>query len=231
MLIISPFSDYYDGVASSGIDTTIRYHRQTTTIKATSPFYINYLPTNLMGQHFDFIMNQRRRDLLEASLKAASCHFQVVGFCGTHLVSVRLGKNYYFGESILDIEWSKQKPHGKPTAHQIIIDLIQKFHGKVDHQLFQQFQVPVFVVPMESYIQTNAELDPSLYQPLFTLNPNLKELQFPKYKDAYSAFQEIQGYISGILGADDRPTVELSDRSKILKAGFDPKISFCKGKT
>jgi hypothetical protein len=231
MLILSPFSDYYDGVASSGIDTTIRYHRQTTTIRATSPFYTNYLPTNLMGQHFDFVMNQRRRDLFEVSLKAASCYFQVIGFCGTCILSVRLGKNYYFGKSILDIEWSKQKPHGKPTAHQIVTDLIQKFHEKIDHHLFQQFQVPVFVVPIEPYISTNAQLDPNLYQPLFTLNPNLKELQFPKYKDAYSAFQEIQGYISGILGAADRPTIELSDRSKILKAGFDPKTSFRKGKT
>jgi hypothetical protein len=179
-----------------------------------------------MGQRFDFV----RRDLLEASLKAASCYFQLIGFCGTHIVSVRLGENYYFGESILDIEWSKQKPYGKPTAYQIVTDLIQKFHGKIDHQLFQQFQAPVFVVPIEPHIPTNAELDPNLYQPLFTLNPNLKELQFPKYKDAYSAFQEIQGYISGILGAADRPTIELSDRSKILKAGFDLKTSFRKGK-
>ena len=64
----------------------------------------------------------------------------------------------------------------------------------------------------------------------FTLNPNLKDLHFHKYKDSYSTFQDIQSYLSGILGIAQHPTLELSDRSKILKAGFDPKTSFRKGK-
>jgi hypothetical protein len=33
-----------------------------------------------------------------------------------------------------------------------------------------------------------------------------------------------------VLGIDATPTIELSDKSKIIKAGFDPKTAFRKGK-
>jgi hypothetical protein len=232
MLIQSSFSDYYDGVASSGIDTTVRYHRETSTIKAVSPFYIDHLPTNLYGRHFEFVSGRYHRALFEASLKAPSCHFSVIGYCGIHIVIAEINKSYYFGEQILDADWSNQKRHRQPTVRQVVADLIQKFNGKSDNKLFQQFQVPLFIIPMYPYMNAYAyEMrHPGLYQATFTLNPNLNELQFYKYKDAYSAFQEIQSYISGVLGVDAKPTIELSDKSKIIKAGFDPKTSFRKGK-
>jgi hypothetical protein len=108
--------------------------------------------------------------------------------------------------------------------------LIQRFHGKNDHTLFQQLKSPVFLVPIISSESDRDQRNLENLQAKFTLNPNLKDLQFQKYKDAYSTFQEIQSYISGILGVTTPETIVLSDKSKILKAGFDPKTSFRKGK-
>ena len=229
MLILSSYTDYYDRVATSGIDTTIRYHRQTTILKAPSPFHIDYLPRHLMGGYFDSISFQiRHRHDKQDDL---SCDFQIIGFCGTYLVSVYMGKKYYMGEDILDLDWSTKKRHQQPTIRQIVADCIQKFHNKTNHTLFQEFKVPVFVVPIIEVTNLDKQRHRNQEEIVpFTLNPNLKDLDFHKYKDSYSTFQDIQSYLSGILGIEQHLTLELSDRSKILKAGFDPKTSFRKGK-
>ena len=229
MLILSPFSDYYDGVASSGVDTTIRYHRQTSTLNANTPFYINNLPTTSMGQYFDAILANCRSDCGLSALEESPRELNILGFCGIHIVTARVGQLHYFGEDILNCDWSTKKSYRKTTVHQSVTDLIHQFHGQQDNTLFQQFKTPLFHVPLissEHYTPQRLET----LQATFTLNPNLKDLQFQKYKDAYSTFQDIQSYISGILGITTPETLELSDKSKILKAGFDPKISFRKGK-
>ena len=76
MLILSSYTDYYDRVATSGIDTTIRYHRQTTILKAPSPFHIEYLPMKLTGGYFDYVSSRsrHRRDWQDA-INARSCDF------------------------------------------------------------------------------------------------------------------------------------------------------------
>lgn len=107
--------------------------------------------------------------------------------------------------------------------------MIHQFHGQQDNTLFQQFKTPLFHVPLISSEHRTPQTLETL-QATFTLNPNLKDLQFQKYKDVYSTFQDLQSYISRILGITTSETIELSDKSKILKAEFDPKISFRKGK-
>jgi len=57
--------------------------------------------------------------------------------------------------------------------------------------------------------------------PPSTINPNLGELDFFKVKDPYSAFQEIQGYIGGVLGGSAPAMITLSDEIKRDKQGFD----------
>jgi hypothetical protein len=230
MLIISPFSDYYDGVASSGVDTTIRYHRQTSILITNTPFYIDHLPNTLMGRDFDVILaNYRSSDRGQSALEKSSCELNILGFCGIYIVTARVGQLYYFGEDILNCDWSRKKSYRKTTVHQSVTNLIHQFHGQQDNTLFQQFKTPLFHVPLSSSEHCTPQRLETL-QATFTLNPNLKDLQFQKYKDAYSTFQDLQSYISGILGITTPETIELSDRSKIIKAGFDPKISFRKGK-
>jgi hypothetical protein len=51
----------------------------------------------------------------------------------------------------------------------------------------------------------------------------LKHLEFYKVKDAYTAFQEISMFVGGVLPAQGNEMVEISERDKIHKAGFDAK--------
>lgn len=62
------------------------------------------------------------------------------------------------------------------------------------------------------------------------INPCLKDLGFYKAVDPYTACQEIQMFISGVLGNNGKDIIDISDTSKIAKHGFD-KMSFRKKKT
>jgi len=60
------------------------------------------------------------------------------------------------------------------------------------------------------------------------INPSfLKDYQFYKIKDSFTMFMEVSNWVGGVLPTS-QPTVELTDKSKIVKAGFDLKTSFRK---
>jgi hypothetical protein len=62
------------------------------------------------------------------------------------------------------------------------------------------------------------------------INPsNLKAWDFFKIKDSFTMFMEVDQWVSGVL-PQNKETVILSDKSKIVKAGFDLKTSFRKAK-
>jgi hypothetical protein len=62
----------------------------------------------------------------------------------------------------------------------------------------------------------------------FTVNcDNLKDLQFYKVKDAFTAFQEISMFVGGVLPREGNPMASIADEEvRIHKAGFDAKTSF-----
>lgn len=55
--------------------------------------------------------------------------------------------------------------------------------------------------------------------------------QFFKVKDAFTTFQDIAGFISGVLASQGTNTVEIGNLDKVRKAGFDTKTSFRKAPT
>jgi hypothetical protein len=54
----------------------------------------------------------------------------------------------------------------------------------------------------------------------------LKELQFIKVMDGFTLNQEIFRFISGVLPTPGASTVEIEDKYRIRKGGFDPKYGF-----
>jgi hypothetical protein len=57
----------------------------------------------------------------------------------------------------------------------------------------------------------------------------LKDVGFPKVVDPYTLFQELDMWVSGVLGMPANPTVTVSNDIKIAKHGFD-RFSFRKPK-
>lgn len=56
-----------------------------------------------------------------------------------------------------------------------------------------------------------------------TVNPVLKDIQFYKVKDAFQTFQEISMFVSGVLPRQGKEMIELDDKIKRDKHGFDEK--------
>ena len=57
----------------------------------------------------------------------------------------------------------------------------------------------------------------------------LKDYEFYKKFDSFAAFQEIQMFLSGVLGNKENEIIVVSDKDKIAQHGFD-KFSFRKDK-
>ncbi|EGR2227507.1 hypothetical protein QX249_12815 [Vibrio parahaemolyticus] len=86
------------------------------------------------------------------------------------------------------------------------------FDGDSVHR---KFGVPYMMVPVTYYGISNREpVD-------VVLNPILKEFQFAKVVEPCLAFQEIEMYLSGVMGAGDKPMIEISDEDKRDAKGFD----------
>jgi len=58
----------------------------------------------------------------------------------------------------------------------------------------------------------------------------LKDYQFAKVFDPYTCLQELEMYISGVLGGTSPVMIEISDVDKLVGKGFDKKMSFRKRK-
>lgn len=72
--------------------------------------------------------------------------------------------------------------------------------------------------------------DPTCEKSMVWTNPSfLKDYNFYKIKDSFTMFMEVSNWVSGVL-PNSIETVEISDKSKIVKAGFDVKNSFRKAK-
>ena len=81
--------------------------------------------------------------------------------------------------------------------------------------LFRESKTPIFVY--DTYRRDDA----------FIINPILKDYEFYKVVDAFTAFTELQMFISGVLGVGEKEIVEIEDKYKIGQHGFD-KWSFRK---
>lgn len=61
-----------------------------------------------------------------------------------------------------------------------------------------------------------------------SINDNLSDVQFYRVFDAYTAYQELEMWLGGVLAYPPNFMVEISDKSKIQKGGFDPVYGFRK---
>lgn len=216
MRIISGVKDYYDVVVSQGIDKSILYVRTRVEQKVNSILHLN-IPQTSDGH------NYQRDDQY--------CRYIYLGFCGQiypviEFVNAKEGtRNFYYNLKDLKIEmdrvgfktqkekrfWSSRfDPHYLKNSESFFnadtSGLLNKFH---------EFNAPIFVLFSISRDQ------------FIVSNISLKDYQFAKVKDPYACFQDISTYVSGVLKTPDRPMVELKDKDKIDKHGFD-KYSFRK---
>ena len=216
MYIISSFHDYYDTAMSYGIDKSCVYARDVSEI------------------HFNLKIDLPREVQITFSngigLRIIP---MIIGFCGKMYPTIKF--EYSPGYGILqapkdeyffrfqDFEdkinmtigfdkktryfWSRGYINSESTAK---LFFENEFTSLLS--MFREYHAPVILIEESSKTRTDIKL---------TVNPNLRQLQFVKHKDPYTAFQEISMYLAGVLGNKEKSTVQISDKDMLKQKGFD----------
>lgn len=221
MRIISKFHDFYDVVMKQGMDREVVYVRETQKLKVVADSFGIDFTTSSSGNHY-----------------SASLLF--LGYCGQVIKVIDLNYNVKDASQV----------NGYSTMRRVFFDfeefkafmLENKYGSKYDFDtsrwwpsglqkfnnfdtgplnvLFHEHQVPLFIL-------TNTHRWRERDTPNLELNPSLKKLDFHKFKDPYTTYQDIFQYVAGVLNRPENNMVTISDKDKIHKHGFD-KWSFRK---
>ncbi len=202
MYIISKQKDYYDGVVGSvGIDKTIVYERVAQEIESNKD-YPKTIVELADGDSSTWWDTGLNRYHVKKDQKKfdGNCAF-IVGFCG----KLYVGWKFYR-------EIKRQMPNNSDW--------------KVEFTYDGEYNTPAFVYDCD-WSEDNFGGN---YRHSFVINPKLKDLQFYKVFDAFTAFQEISMFLGGVLGVGEKEIIEIEDKYKIGQHGFD-KWSFRKEPT
>jgi hypothetical protein len=225
MLIRSDFHDYYDSALGiTGVDTGIVYRRFTRIITPPETPESWFDDPN-QGRFFGRVTSYH--PLWRSTVAGYNLVREfIVGFCGEAWYGIEISrsgeakhnpfKNIFVYND--DIETFIAE-HIHP-ALSIYDDGDDPYNGWLDirHRLWKyqnsgaidrlhrSHNVPVFV-----YLMGGSLL----------LNPPLQEFGFMKIKETFSAFQDLQSYVGGVLSSVEPEMLEISDVDRLKQHGFD----------
>lgn len=240
MLILGKTHDYYDGVAhSTGIDKTIVYKRDQKLIE--DALILPYDGEN----HRENTYNVRGETVYETVTA------QRILFCGkfyrtyvacyrtprlTHPASSTVA--YFYADSYKKVKEYAAEHYGialpkrwhrfdnevaneksfDSELKRLDLDELHRIHG-----------APVLRIVEAPYGRDRKTLKTDYRTSWFDVetNPVLRDCNFARLVDPFTAFQEIAMYLSGVMGVSEKEIVVLNDKEKIAKHGMD-KWSFRK---
>lgn len=212
MHVISKRKDYYDGVVgATGIDKTIVYDRKEEVIPDEKWSARVWCPSGATGENVNYF---------------------IIGFCGKTYVGYKittqteeidtsleaLGTFYKdHHEFVYDLDAFKKRYRMKDSFNAELYEgWYQMYDQKEDDELFIKYNIPVWVFDNSKEAKEK-----------FIVSPILKDYGFYKLFDSFSAFQEIQAYVGGVLTNPETNMVEVEEPNRISQRGFD-KMSFRK---
>jgi hypothetical protein len=245
MLILSKTHDYYDCVSQHGIDKTIIYKRKDSEIEFNS-------------NELNFKIHDVYRDRCSSVLTVRLYYIYFCGkfYPGAKISwsrdSPSLANNYNMKDpvyhcysmyeylAIVDLynnthnyNQFKILKDSKRTAYVSALRSHKKMNSffsdevKISHDLIHKIGTPVGMVGMRIPRPLNSNIKSNNI--IFYKDINLKQFEFFRVKDTYIAFSEIAQFISGVLGGNSPPLIEIEDKHRITGRGFD-NMSFRKRK-
>jgi hypothetical protein len=225
MLIRSKFHDYYDTVASSGVDHETLYIRTTSIVRIPR---VEELP-------YDYEFESRVKRLRVTLNLRTKVIFTLVGFCGKVYPCAKVEIKRREEPSVL-LETHFCYSFEDLTQlcdllnHEILFESIHRWSRHADQSKFFEADYSKWLPAFHAHrapaflIHETSEDHKRVWQ--FVVNPNLGLLRFQSVKDPYSAFQEIYSFISGVLGTTENRMMTISDKEMAKKRGHDHKYSF-----
>ena len=224
--------DYYDGVAgTTGIDKSIIYERNTIELENKNIPYPFSRDISWKKYRDNIVINLSYFKLKkDYEMKYFDISYFIIGFCGKLYVGC---KSYYMNGNVINFDISYDMNHMKDciidrTYHDGFENTINNIQKLDTINIFREYNTPIFLWDY-CYLKRYSNRF-SIYHEKnvkFFINPILKEYEFYKVFDTYQTFQEIQMFISGVLGNKENNVVIISDKDKIIQHGFD-KWSFRK---
>jgi len=226
--------DFYDGVVGTmGIDKTIVYDRKTTVYKDWTDYPKEFRPNSPYNARYKNHFLNLDHHTLYPKVEIAGYSSFIVGFCGKLYIGWKLYKEV-------------PSPHGPPDIVYDITydyDLLKKYVKKIGWmsnldddieyiksynpiQIFRDLKSPIFIYDSD-YKGTSIHSYRRRDSSVFIVNPILDEYKFYTVIDSFTAFQEVQMFMGGVLGAGEKEIVEVEDKYKITQHGFN-KWSFRK---
>jgi hypothetical protein len=161
----------------------------------------------------------------------------IIGFCGKiysvvefswidtrkPYIPERIVKYFYSQEEYLyfksiSITLQKKLPDKIGNISRSLFKDISIYDKSKLYKYFDQYKTPIFII---------RKADRGYDDDVIEINCQLKPFEFYRIYDPYSAFQEIQMYISGVLGIGQPQLIQIGNKEMIQKKGFD-KWSFRK---
>lgn len=233
MKLISKIHDYYDTAIGYGIDPNIVYVRKMEELDSIDM---------IKGINFSYPFYRLDFDNIEIA------NIYYIFFCGNLYVCIKLNieirkyasyktvnKFCYNVDQVKEVfkkykvdfpmgstysRYYRKRGSGKRKRENIFKNI---FDTKVKNimDLHFEFDTPIFIVKQYTEGLNNKNN--------IVLNPILKDMEFYKMVDAFTAFQEISMFISGVMGGKVPKMIEISNEDRIAKHGFD-EYSFRKEK-
>lgn len=219
MRIISKFRDFYDGVMRTGMDRDVVYVREEKKVSTTEDFGVNF-DTQDSGSSY-------------RSYRGYSVKLLFLGYCGQIMRVMDLkyevkDPNYINPVEVrrvfFDFNEFKDFMLENKLARDWDFDNRRWYHSKFEkyrdadtkkmQEIFHRFQTPLFLL-------THVSKYASKGTTTIHLGPRLQALDFHKFKDPYTTYQDIFQYVSGVLNHPETKMVKISDKDKIHKHGFD----------
>lgn len=226
MRIISDTHDYYDSVQKFGQDDQLIYHRKEKVVYFpgySSGFYtrpnyhVSFAPSlyiiGFCGKIYPVVRIDATGSFLTPRRKY---HESVKAFCyNVEEIDKFVEANY--NEKQIAGYYSKGQKDGNYWIYGVrrfdFVKLFDKYKTNRDYKFDES---PIFIT---RYRKNETEI---------TYNGILKDFEFYRIFDPYSAFQELQMYLSNIA-QPNRPIPAVSDEDMAAAKGFD-KFSFRKDK-
>jgi len=234
MKIVSGFHDFYDTSSKHGIDPSLVYLRSRKEITAVAE--------PLVKEFFERAPSRRNYGHNTLTVIPG-----VVLFCGEQapFLHVTVKIEVRITTSVHTFALEEFERFALPGLHLQEIDSYMKNRGKARESVFwrnitrenvseffsgnplpgerveeihARYNVPVAEI-------SEAEAGAATFTKKLVLNPCLKDREFFKVKNPFAAFQEISGYIGGVLGSSGNPMAKVSDEVRAYKHGMD-KTSF-----
>lgn len=231
-------SDYYDSCMGYGQDPNLCYVRNPVEHDWQSPLFEKAMNLKMKS---DWTWRAWK---IDHNIKIDKYNYELesglVGFCGKVYAFIRVDKSmrgyypsynqtdkYFYTEESL-IKYLKSEGWKGEKYERSDYRFSGYLNRERVRELFETVDAEDFFFDIGNpvwSIQRSTELGRAM---VFIENPCLKELQFYKVFDSFSAYQELSMFLGGVMGEAHPPTVAISDEEMKVKKGFGHKYAFKK---